>query len=244
MSVNKVIDFYDPFYANRENVVINDRIYSLFKRTKKAGINTNSSLIELGCGAGGMSFLLSRIIKKGCIEAVDISPAAISIARKNCKQNNIYFTVGNILTFTPQHIHQADFITLFDVLEHIPLKDHDELITRVSGMMHKDSCLLINIPNPRHIQYDALHHPSVLQVIDQPVELSHLVPLLEKNHLLLEFMEIYGVWNEFEYQFFLIKKDKAYAPVPLRKTLGLFRLIKRKCERMFVKAFYRYPRRP
>ena len=64
MTNGEVVEFYDPFYSKKENIVINDRIYNLFKRVKKAGINTNSSVIELGCGAGGLTFLLSKVIKK------------------------------------------------------------------------------------------------------------------------------------------------------------------------------------
>lgn len=241
MSTNEVIEFYDPFYAKRENLVINDRVYYLFKRAKKAGINTHSSVIELGCGAGGMTFLLSKVVKRGIIEAVDISPVAIGIARQNCSAGNIHFNVADILTFMPQYIEKADFITLFDVLEHVPPECHDALIGRLSSLMHAESTLLINIPNPRHIEYDAVHNPSLLQIIDQPVQLSQLVALLVKYSLSLRFMEIYGVWNQCDYQFFLIKKDKTYDPVPLKEKLGLFQRVKRKCERVFVKFFYKYP---
>ena len=241
MENNKVADFYNPFYSKKENLVINERIYNLYKRVKKAGIHSSSSVIELGCGAGALTFLLRKVVKKGIIEAVDISFAAIAIARNNCHLKNVYFSQGDILTFTPTKIVRADFIILFDVLEHIPLDQHDNLFGHISSLMDENGTLLINIPNPRHIEYDSLHNPSALQIIDQPIALQHIVSLLSKHELFIIFMEIYGIWNVADYQFFIIKKDKPYKPVRLKQINSTYDRIQKKCERMVVKLLHPYP---
>ena len=89
------------------------------------GLRPSSTVLESGCGGGTLTYLLSRKIKTGRIEAVDISPYAIAFARKNILQKNVQFHVQDIANF---YSGQAFYyITLFDVLEHIPISDQKRM---------------------------------------------------------------------------------------------------------------------
>lgn len=68
---NQLIEFYDAYVSRQQESGINDRIYGLYKRLIKSGLNKNSNVLELGCGIGAMTYLLSRMVKTGIVEAVD-----------------------------------------------------------------------------------------------------------------------------------------------------------------------------
>ena len=62
------------------------------------------SVLDLGCGAGG---ILLELQKKGVkfIHGIDASPEGIELAKKRCEKfgtlENTIFTVGNIINFDP-----------------------------------------------------------------------------------------------------------------------------------------------
>ncbi|MEJ0080478.1 MAG: class I SAM-dependent methyltransferase [Puia sp.] len=76
-------EFYDDFIGYQVKSGINDRIYLLYKRLCKSGINTNSNILEIGCGVGMMTYLISRKVRNGRIEATDISTQSIAYAKSN-----------------------------------------------------------------------------------------------------------------------------------------------------------------
>ena len=91
---NQLIEYYDAYVSRQQESGINDRIYGLYKRLIKSGLNKNSNVLELGCGIGAMTYLLSRMVKIGIVEAVDISGESINFARQRIKQHNIELIAG------------------------------------------------------------------------------------------------------------------------------------------------------
>ncbi|MEK6616194.1 MAG: class I SAM-dependent methyltransferase, partial [Bacteroidota bacterium] len=135
----KVSDFYDAFtnYQMETDVMLNDRHFILFKKLKSLGLNTNSHVLELGCGIGVITSLIATVVRKGKITAVDISPKSIEVSKKKIFQKtNIEFIVSDILNFSYPD-NRFDFITLFDVIEHIPLKDHSAVFKLISRYMNE-----------------------------------------------------------------------------------------------------------
>ncbi len=157
--------FYDHFIKNQVESSINDRIAGLYRRLCKMGLHTNSTVLEIGCGIGTLTYLLTRKVKTGRVEATDISPQSIEYAKKNLVRPNLSLFAGDILQLEPT-AKSFDFILLFDVIEHIPIEDHAALFAKINGWMHDDSSLLINIPNPASILFDEKNNPATLQEID------------------------------------------------------------------------------
>jgi len=232
--------FYDDFIQKQVESGINDRISGLYRRLCKLGLKSDSSVLEIGCGIGTMTYLLTRKVKTGSIEATDISPQSIEYIRKNLVKPNLSVFAGDILQIEPRAA-SFDFVLLFDVIEHIPLKDHPALFARISNWMHDHSKLLINIPNPDYVIYDEKNNPAALQEIDQPVYPDHLANVLAKAGLDIVQLETYSVWVRNDYQFILVKKRKDFEEQFLGKERNLFQKGIVWLGRKWRKFVYRYP---
>lgn len=239
MSSKKIIEFYDNFIVEQQSSGINDRIYGLFKRLKKLGLTPAFNILELGCGIGTMTFLLSRFIKKGQIEAVDISAESIKFATERIKQPNAHFFVHDIVNYIPT-IKNIQFITLFDVIEHIPIERHHELFQNIAKIAGSDTRIIINIPNPAYIEYDLKNNPAPLQIVDQPLPINFIVQQLTNNKLDILFFETYSVWVENDYQFFVIVKKEEFEEINLSSKRNLFAKAIKKIERGWIRLRYPY----
>src|SRR4051812_40708124 len=101
MEIEEVSKYYDDFVPGQAAIAVNERIFSLFQRIKKEGLKTNSNILELGCGVGAFTFLLSTVVKKGTVEAIDISPQSVAYAKGKIKNRNIQFETGDIVLYKP-----------------------------------------------------------------------------------------------------------------------------------------------
>jgi len=204
------------------------------------GLHTNSTVLEIGCGIGTLTFLLTRKVKTGRIEATDISPQSIEYVKKNLIRPNLSLFAGDILKLEPT-AKSFDFVLLFDVIEHIPVEDHTALFAKINRWMHTDSSLLINIPNPASILFDEKNNPAALQEIDQPVYPDHLATVLAKAGLDIIQFETYSVWVKNDYQFIVIKKRKDFEEIVLSKERNIFQKGIVWWGRKWRKLRYRYP---
>lgn len=214
-------EFYDNFIDQQVKSGINDRIYGLYKRLYKTGLFANSSVLEIGCGIGTLTYLLSKRITDGKIEATDISPKSIDFAKKYLKGSHLSLTATDILQFQPQS-KRFDRILLFDVLEHIPLSQHQQVFQRISQWMDEESLLLINIPNPAYILYDQQNNPAALQETDQPVYISHLSAALSSSSIDILLVDTYSVWVNEDYQFIIARKRKPFKEILLSARRNFF----------------------
>ena len=210
MKQNEISDFYDEYVQRQIKTGANERLISLYKRLLNGGLNADSRVLELGCGVGIFTKLLAKKVKNGIIEAVDLSEKSVAVAKNELKdRNNIHFDVADVVKYQPKN-SDFDMITLMDVIEHIPLDHHAELFTNLAEIATEKTNILINIPNPQYIGYARINHPESLQVIDQEVELFTLMQHLEKNGLELIYFEKYGIWEQDDYHFMVIRKKRNF----------------------------------
>lgn len=239
MSTNEVIRFYDNLLNYQRNSKVNERIYSLYKRTKKYGLNNYSNILELGSGIGTMTYLLSKSVKKGTIETVEISPKSVEFAKNHIKKKNIRFSTGDIVNYKPE-LNSINFITLFDVIEHVPKEKHFELFKNISSYMDHKTLLFINIPNPEYIEYDQKHQPEVLQIIDQPIHLDFLIQNLENNELSISYLQKYSIWVKNDYIFYVVEKKKEFKEIKIHDQRNFIEKVLKKMFRIKLKLFYKY----
>jgi len=232
-------EFYDDFISYQIKSGINDRIYQLYKRLSKSGITTNSNILEIGCGIGIMTYLISRKVRQGRIEALDISSKSIAFARTKLKRPNVFFYDASIFDFEPGR-STFDYLLLFDVIEHIPVTDHVVLFRRISEWMTTDSTILVNIPNPEYTLFDSKYNPQALQEIDQPVFIDNLTRVLSETGLWLKHFETYSVWVRNDYQFLVIKKKFEFKELSLHSERSLIQKIKMRIAREIRRLKYRY----
>lgn len=210
MKQNEISEFYDEYVQRQIKIGANERLISLYKRLLNGGLNTDSKVLELGCGVGIFTKLLAKKVKNGIIEAVDLSEKSITVAKNELKhKKNIHFDVADVVKYQPKN-SDFDMITLMDVIEHIPLEHHGELFANLSKIATDKTNILINIPNPQYIGYARINHPESLQVIDQEVELFTLMQHLENNGLELVYFEKYGIWEQDDYHFMVIRKKRNF----------------------------------
>ena len=239
MDNKNVVEYYDNLIARQLDSGVNDRIYHLYKRLLGLGLRSDSNVLELGSGIGTMTFLLSKYVKEGQIEAVDLSPRSIEFSRQRIKSSNIAFVTGDIVKYQPA-LQNIDFIILFDIIEHIPIDKHNDLFHNIAVNSNEHTKILINIPNPAYIEYDQENNPAALQIIDQPLPLTLLLKNLENNGLTLIYFETYSIWVEHDYQFFVIEKKKVFKEVKLSAKRTFFQKGLKKLERTYIKLRYNY----
>lgn len=99
-------------------------------RLRRIFTRSDSRLVEIGCGAGGVVYYFSRILTDLGIRNTpvgwDISPDAIAIAKENFG-HTVQYRCQN----TPEPAEPTSLILLVDVLEHVP--DPGALLRRLKA---------------------------------------------------------------------------------------------------------------
>jgi len=213
-SKDQVVSFYDEFADKQAKTGINSRHLSILDKVKAAGLNANNSILEVGCGIGTVSHLLATQVPTGEVLAVDISPESIAKAKVLWKsQSNLKFEVSDMSDFD-QNGKKFDYFVFPDVLEHIPVDQHQRLFSNIQKHAHRNSVIFVHIPAPRYLQWMIQNEPEKLQVIDQPLDSGDLIKRITSNGFYLEKMETYSLFfEEKDYQYFVFRANK-----PLKKS--------------------------
>jgi 2-polyprenyl-3-methyl-5-hydroxy-6-metoxy-1,4-benzoquinol methylase len=190
---NEVKQYYDEFSAYEVRQGVNLRHYSVFNRIIASGLRKHHHVLEIGCGIGQITGLLSSYLTRGKIVATDISPESIEVAKKRIGDARVEFMVTDMTDFSRDDLF--DFVILPDVLEHIPIGQHDQLFSLLTRRMKSDAMMLIHIPHPASITFDREHRPHKLQIIDQALHPEHITALAAKQGLLLQTYEPYKLYH-------------------------------------------------
>lgn len=204
--------YYDDFSAFQKKIAYNERHYLMLDKLIGLGLSSRSNVLELGCGIGVISTLMLRVVKEGSLTAVDISPRSIEIARTRNPRRNVTFEIGDITTYVPRG-SSYDFVTLFDVLEHVPVEAHASLFSRIASAVHETTKVVVNIPTPEYLEYLHKTHPENLQIIDQPLSVARLLLDSERNGLVLRCFERYDLWRRNESIFMWFEKRTPFIEV-------------------------------
>lgn len=238
MEQKEISQFYDDFVEAQVNTGANERLISLYKRLFEMGLKSDSSVLELGCGVGVFTRLLARRVKKGVIEAVDLSEKSIETARKQLEdKDNILLTAADVVKYCPKN-RNFNFVTLMDVIEHIPLSQHANLFRQISTYTDENSLVCINIPNPEYIEYVREHEPEKLQIIDQSVQLLPLLQHLEGVGFEMIFFEKYSIWVREDYHFMVFRKRCPFSVRQLKDKRKFSEKVINKIERNIDKLRY------
>ena len=211
MQQNKTKDiakWYDKFSKTQENEGINLRNKKIQEWLIKFGLKEDSKVLEIGCGIGTQTELLAEYLnEKGSILSNDLSEKSIELAKKRLRSyDNVSFLSGDIVK---QNIEgKFDIILLPDVLEHIPIVDHNLLFKKIRHLIKPEGFILIHIPNPNYLQWCHENTPEMLQIIDQPIHTSILVENIYPNDLYIDYLETYSIWiDNNDYQIIRLKPN-------------------------------------
>jgi cyclopropane fatty-acyl-phospholipid synthase-like methyltransferase len=171
----EVKEYYDNTFKDyQKKVGINIRHRTIFKNLKSVGLKPNSNVLEVGCGIGSVSHLILKYITEGSFVGLDISPESIKVAQQfNSFHKKAEFSVNDMSHFT--HPTKFDFVVFPDVLEHIPVEQHAFIFETIAKLTTPDAVVLINIPEPNHLNWLRIKHPEKIQIIDQALSMQDLL---------------------------------------------------------------------
>ena len=117
---DKVIEeYYMPDYNHYWSQVMEKGLgggsYPIIIDILEGRINNNAKLLDIGCGNGELIRLLSKKLTIQCL-GVDISEKAVQIAMRKGINTRIF----DIFTDDFKKLGAFNYITMFEVLEHIP----------------------------------------------------------------------------------------------------------------------------
>lgn len=224
VSPKNVADFYDKMWDDYEKTNLskpNSRHRTIFKNLKKAGMKTNSAILEIGCGIGSLSRLIIAYLSDGFFAGADISPQTIEfLKRKYSGNHKVDFVVTDMADF--KYGRKFDFVVFPDVLEHIPVEAHPAIFNTLKNLVHENSVVLINNPEPLALEWVHKHKPEWLQIIDQPLHVNHFAKLAYENGFYIERVEPYALHtDQFDYQNIVLKPLRALKTVTQKSKSDL-----------------------
>ena len=220
MSSN-VSEFYDQYSKQQQNTGVHIRHYTILHRLKKAGLQPNHRVLEVGCGIGTLTGLLGSYLKDGTLTAADISPESIEIAKKRTASlTHVNYVVTDMSDFEPQG--KFDFIVFPDVLEHIPKEQHNAIFRLLSKALLEGSKVAIHIPDPIALDYIRTHTPELLQIIDQSLYIEDFCKAMDGTPLMVETYERYSLFAvEPDYNWILLSVKRKYSSMPKQSKYKL-----------------------
>lgn len=209
----EISSFYDEYLSRQLRTAYNERQLFLVQQLRGLGLDADSSVLEIGCGAGVVTSLVTEIVSRGRVVAVDLSPASVEIAKRlNSSRPNVTFLVGEMASLEASELGTFDFVLLFDILEHIPMADHARNIAILRAKTAPSSRVVVNIPSPQYNAYLRAHEPASLQVVDEVLESDFVLSNFANSGLVLDSFKTYGVWLRDQYQLMVFRPRSPLDP--------------------------------
>ncbi|MCE3258709.1 MAG: hypothetical protein K0S12_350 [Bacteroidetes bacterium] len=218
-SKQQVEEFYNTYKEKQKTIGVNIRHRTILKNLKAAGLKADSKVLEVGCGIGTVSGLIIKSIPNGKFTGVDISSESIEMAKRLNPAANAEFLVSDMSNFS--HALKFDFVVLPDVLEHIPVEQHNNLFRVLSEVTTKDAVVVINIPEPNCLNWMRKHHPEKLQIIDQSLSMQDLLNNCYPHGFKLFSMHSYSLqFKQPDYTSIVLKKNMVFENYDLKDKLA------------------------
>jgi SAM-dependent methyltransferase len=123
-----------PLLAKRE---------SLVRYELAATLAANKDVLDIGCGYGYGSYLISLQARR--VIGIDEDKEAIDCARARYRSHNLEFRLGNALDYLSGVQGMFSLVVMFEVIEHV--LDQEELLKMVSSSLKRDGLLILSTPN-------------------------------------------------------------------------------------------------
>jgi trans-aconitate 2-methyltransferase len=194
------------FYEDFTSYLFKDRIYDNPRHLKLLEFldsflkgRTVKSILEVGCGIGVISERLLRYTPS--LYCIDISERSLQFASRTVKE--AHFVCCDLLQLSL--VSQFELITLFDVLEHIPKKLHQQAFTQLKAHSKDGTIIIVTIPSDKFLDYLRLHFPDRLQIIDESITFEDMLHLIQDNGFELLAFKQFGVDYEEQYQLYVLR---------------------------------------
>ncbi|MBK7242632.1 MAG: class I SAM-dependent methyltransferase [Saprospiraceae bacterium] len=175
----QVREYYNKLWFSKGYNKRNIRHKKIFNNLILAGLGKSSKVLEVGCGYGLLSDLIINVVKDtGKFVGVDISDDSILYLNGKYSINSkINFYNADLKEYVFDQ--KFDFIIFPDVLEHIPIYEHEVIFKNLKNAVDSNTLVLINNPSPFIISHYEDTDKDKLQIIDQPLYINHFHFLAE-----------------------------------------------------------------
>lgn len=155
--MEKVNEYPGPYhwYQSRFQYA---RYYRQFELSNKY-INSNNTILDVGCGDGKMTSLLSNISKT--VYGIDNQGRALQFARLMTNKDNVKFKINN--EKIPFKNNFFDVATCFDVIEHIPTNEVNNFLSEINRILKKKGIIIITTPNRSSLHNRIFGHKIALK---------------------------------------------------------------------------------
>lgn len=168
--VDEVRAYYDRFLEHMKGYedTLPNRFKLVFEEYEKL-IKPGMTVLDLGCGTGITTGFITQLGAKPV--GVDISPKIIEFAQE--KRPDIEFICSDV---TALRINRKfDFISMIDMLEHIPCDKRPALWDMVAIHANPGALLLINLPCAEHILNTRKRGEQAFQIVDEAVPVKDVM---------------------------------------------------------------------
>jgi len=97
--------------------------------------------LVIGCGLGDDALIMEKY--GYAVEALDISPTAIALAKKRHPHSKVYFHVGDIYNMPESSIGKYDFVYEGLTIQSLPPADREKLVGIIVSLVAKGGELLV-----------------------------------------------------------------------------------------------------
>jgi SAM-dependent methyltransferase len=173
--------------------------------------------LDLGCGIGIVCEALAKRHPNTEVVGCDLSPQNIWYCRQTVRLPNSRFFEGNLLdrdVFTRELAgRRFDSISLVDVLEHIPLTEHEQLFRDMMAVGTEDLRIVLTFPSIGYQDQLRTHEPEGLQPVDESISLAHLSNLSDRLGLHIMDYRLRDVWLSNQYVHCVIRRSAPVEPL-------------------------------
>ena len=204
--IEKVREFYDN-YAGKLSIE-NCRHRHVFHSLDTL-LPQDRTVLDIGCGTGITSRHLAE--RNTHVLAIDLSPVLIEQAKKINPHERIDYVCGNICEMDCDE--KFDSIVMVDVLEHL-LKEATQGLFRVlAKASHDGTRIYLNIPAASVIRFVTRHRPELLQIVDNPIEITDILAWFEDIGFVPAYFQFY--WHQYVEFLFVTRQefDKTMAKI-------------------------------
>lgn len=142
---------------------------------KKINLQKESNILDLGCGRGWLSNLLSSYGK-----VLGIEPVAKVVQYAKQLFPDVNFVSGKASSLINKYSEKFDLIVSSEVIEHIPEIEKEVFANEIKLLLKIDGHLIISTPR-MEAQAEWLKHSNPNQPIEEWISEKKLIDLFENN---------------------------------------------------------------
>lgn len=141
-------NFFESVYENADHddlasipwATLAPNVY-LEKHLTQQGPVSGKKALVIGCGLGDDALILEKYGYE--VEALDISPSAIALAKKRHPESKVDFHVGDIYDMPESSVGKYDFVYEGLTIQSLPPADREKLVGIIASLVAKEGELFV-----------------------------------------------------------------------------------------------------